>query len=132
MSVLRTAGRINIGIGWMLVGMGCLGAVGLVIVGILVDSLVFIFLFGPLVLFAGAPKSLEWHEVHRILLPPPGSPRRLAALAQLRDGRVVEIMALWDSKTNPVALLDELVDHRRAQKILIDGRRAYLARTAGN
>ena len=53
--------------------------------------------------FAGAEQSLRWQEIHQLLPPPPAS-RRVVAIAQLRDGRQVEVRALWESPISPAVL----------------------------
>ena len=75
--------------------------------------------------FAGAEQSLRWQEIHQLLPPPPAS-RRVVAIAQLRDGRQVEVRALWESPTSPAVLLGPS-DHSRAQNALLGAHRAWLA-----
>ncbi|WP_243733760.1 hypothetical protein [Brachybacterium sp. AG952] len=75
--------------------------------------------------FVGAEQSLRWQEIHQLLLPPPAS-RRVVAIAQLRDGRQVEVRALWESPTSPAVLLGSS-DHSRAQNALLGAHRAWLA-----
>ncbi len=75
--------------------------------------------------FVGAEQSLRWQEIHQLLPPPPTS-RRVVAIAQLRDGRQVEVRALWESPTSPAVLLGR-PDHSRAQNALLGAHRAWLA-----
>lgn len=73
----------------------------------------------------GAEQTLRWEQVHRLLPPPPAN-RRTVTIAQLRDGRQIEVRALWESPTSPAVLLGP-PDHRRAQDALLDAHRAWLA-----
>ncbi|MGO1770112.1 MAG: hypothetical protein ACTHZX_09170 [Microbacterium sp.] len=153
---IRREGKVSIGIGWMLIGMGIAAAIAVVILGFVVSPNLFLFLFAPVLLFLGGginlwmgsrarleitqdgfiwcgfvgrARSLAWRDVRQILLPPPGSRPRLAAVALLHNGQHVEIEALWLSPTSPARFLST-PDHRETQRELIDGHRAYLARTA--
>lgn len=76
--------------------------------------------------FFGPEQSLAWHQVQQIFPPPPGS-RRVAALAQLRDGSVRQIDAVWQSPTSPVTLLGDGGD-REALHALIAGHQDWLSR----
>lgn len=156
MRTIRTTGRVSLGIGWMLIGMGAAALVAVIILGFVLEPWLFSFLFAPVLLFLGGgvnlwigrrarlevgsdgflwcgffgrPRSLSWRDVRQILLPPQGAPRRLAAVAQLYDGQYVEVDALWQSPTSPAALTGG-VDHRQAQQLLIEGHRAYLVHGA--
>lgn len=153
-AIIRSEGRVSKFVGWMLTCMGVLAFVAVIILSVLVEGWMIVFLFAPVLLFLGAginfwmgararleitpdhfvwcgfvgrSRMISWHDVDRILVPAPGSRPRLAAVARLRDGRFVEIEALWQSPTNPVNYLSA-PDHRRAQQALIDGHRAYLSR----
>lgn len=75
--------------------------------------------------FLGSERSLRWEQVHRILPPPPGAPR-VAALAQLRDGSVQEVRAVWESGTSPSVLAGGS-DHAPARAALITAHQAWLA-----
>ena len=75
--------------------------------------------------FVGAEQSLRWEQVHQLLPPPPAS-RRTVTIAQLRDGRQVEVRALWESATSPAAMLGPQ-DHSRAQNALLGAQRAWLS-----
>jgi hypothetical protein len=75
--------------------------------------------------FVGAEQTLRWEQVHQLLPPPPAS-RRTVTIAQLRDGRQVEVQALWEPPTSPAAVLGPQ-DHSRAQNALLDAHRAWLA-----
>lgn len=75
--------------------------------------------------FVGAEHSLRWEELDR-LLPPGESSSRVVAVAQLRDGRQLEVEALWNSATAPAALFDAQ-DHSRARNALLGAHRAWLA-----
>lgn len=153
--IVRSQGKVSIVVGWGLIAMGVLALACFVVLAIVLrDSMYLIFLFAPVLLFAGgwlnlwmgrrarleiqpdqfiwcgffgAPKSLPWQAVRQIYVPPLGSRRRLAALAQLNDGAVVEIEALWESPTSPGNLLSG-PQHEVAQHALIEGHKAYLAR----
>lgn len=152
--VIRGNGRASIFVGWILIALGAAAVVVFVILSFTIAPWVLVFLFGPLMLFAGgginlwmgsrsrleirpdrfvwagslgATHEIAWHDVWQILLPPPGSRPRLAAIAQLRDGRCVDVEALWVSPTSPTLALGGAPDHSRAQQALIDGHRAYLA-----
>lgn len=155
-TIIRAHGRISIGIAWMLTCMGVLAIIAVIVLSLLIESWMIVFLFGPVLLFIGAgvnfwmgtrarlkitpehfiwagfvgrPRTIDWQDVDRILVPAPGSRRRLAAVARLRDGRFVEIDALWQSPTTPSTHLSA-PDHSRAQRALIDGHLAYLARVS--
>lgn len=152
-TVIRAHGQVSKFIGWMLACMGILAFAAVIILSLLVEGWMIVFLFAPVLLFIGAginfwmgararleitperflwcgfvgrPRSIAWRDLNRILVPPPGSRPRLAAIARLRDGRYVEIDALWKSPTSPTAHLSA-PDHRRAQQALIDGHRAFLS-----
>lgn len=151
--VLRGTGRVSIVVGWLLIVLGVVALVAVVVLGLVLEPWIFSFLFAPALLFAGGglnlwmgrrarleirpdgvvwcgfvggARFLPWSQVHQILLPPPGARRRLAAVALLNDGRYVDIDALWLSPTSPATLLGT-PDHREAQRLLIDGHRAFLA-----
>ncbi|WP_152348207.1 hypothetical protein [Brevibacterium sp. CFH 10365] len=153
--VIRCEGNISTFIGWMLVVMAVLAFATVIVLAILAEPMLLIFLFGPVILligawvnfhmgsrarleitpeefiwcgFTGRPHRIAWRDLDRILIPVPGSRPRLAAAARLRTGAVVEIEALWLSPTNPANLLSA-PDHSQAQRALIDGHQAYLART---
>lgn len=152
--IIRREGNISTFIAWMLACMGVLAIIVVVILAIFADPMLLVFLFGPVLLFIGAwvnyhlgsrarleitperfiwcgftgrPRSIEWRHVNRILIPPHGVRPRLAAVARLRDGRHVEIDALWLSPTSPGNYLIR-PDHREAQHALIEGHKAFLAR----
>ena len=154
--VIRREGNISKFIGWMLVVMAMLAFITVIISAIFADPILLIFLFGPVILligawvnfhmgsrarleitpeefiwcgFSGRPRRIAWRDLDRILIPAPGSRYRLAAAARLRDGRIVEIDSLWLSPTNPANLLAP-PDHTEAQRALIDGHKAYLARVS--
>lgn len=151
-ALIRGHGKPAIVVGWILVCGGILASVGAVIVAITGETWFLFFLINCAMLIVGGwllihmgrksrleitpegfiwsgpfgrPQSMSWSQVHRILLPPPGSARRLAAVAWLWDGRYVEIWALWISPTWPTRVFG--ADHRRAQQMLIEGHKAYLA-----
>lgn len=152
--VIRREGNISKFIGWMLVVMAILAFITVIILAIFAEPFFLIFLFAPVIAligawvnfhlgararleitpeefiwcgFTGRPHRIAWRDLDRILLPAPGSSYRLAAAARLRDGRIVEIDSLWLSPTNPANLLSP-PDHTEAQRALIDGHKAYLAR----
>lgn len=153
--IVRRQGKVSVVVGWVLIAMGVLALACFMILAIAMrESMFLIFLFAPVLLsaggwlnlwmgrrarleiqpdqfiwcgFLGAAKSLPWQAVRQIHVPPPGSRRRLAALAQLHDGAVVEIEALWESPTSPGNLLAE-PQLGTAQRALIEGHQAYLAR----
>ncbi|MGJ5725596.1 DUF3784 domain-containing protein [Brevibacterium sp. H602] len=152
--VIRREGNISKFIGWMLVLMAILAFITVIILAIFAEPFFLIFLFAPVIAligawvnfhlgararleitpeefiwcgFTGRPHRIAWRDLDRILLPAPGSRYRLAAAARLRDGRIVEIDSLWLSPTNPANLLSP-PDHTEAQRALIDGHKAYLAR----
>lgn len=156
-TVIRREGRISFFVGWMLVVMAVLALVTFLILAFAIDSMFSIFLFAPVLLLAGAgvnfwmgsrarleitpeefiwcgfvgdARRIAWRDLDRILLPTPSSRPRLAAAARLKNGSVVEIDALWVSPTNPASLLSA-PDLSRARRALIDGHRAYLARSSG-
>lgn len=152
--VVRGSGRASLIVGWVLIAMIIPAIVVPVIVAMVTrQPMVLIFLIGSVALFAGGgvnlwigrrarleiqpdqfiwcgfygpPKSLPWHTVRQILLPPRGSRRRLAAIAALHDGTFVEIESLWESPMAPGNLLAG-PDHSQAQHALIEGHKAYLA-----
>lgn len=153
-TIIRTHGVVSLVVGWMLTGMGILAIATVIILSVFVEDWMIIFLFGPVLLFIGAAvnfwmgsrarleitpdrfiwcgfigraRSIAWHDVHRIVRPPPGSPPRLAAVAHLRDGSFVEVTALWKSPSWPTTYLSHQ-DHGRAQQALIDGHIAHLNR----
>lgn len=72
-----------------------------------------------------AAQALRWEQVHQLLPPPPGSPRTVV-IAQLRDGRQVEVRAIWESPTSPSSLLST-ADHSKAQNALLSAHQAWLA-----
>lgn len=74
----------------------------------------------------GAERRLAWERIDRITPAPAGAPPRLAALAQLTDGSVEEIRALWTSPTAPTSVLGGL-DHSEQVALMIRGHRAHLA-----
>lgn len=76
--------------------------------------------------FFGPARSLRWEQVHRIAPPPPAA-RRVAALAELRDGRVAEVRTVWESPTSPAVLLGAASDHRRELAALVSAHRDWLA-----
>lgn len=78
--------------------------------------------------FAGREHSLRWDQLHRIWAPPPGANPRLVALAQLRDGAVVEIRAIWASPTSPVALLGAS-NHEEEFQALVQAHQHWLTAT---
>lgn len=152
---IRREGDVSGVVGWGLIGMGAVALVAVVVLGIVVAPWLLSFLFAPALLFAGGalnlwmgrrarlevgdegfvwcgfvgkPRSLAWRDVRQILPPPPGARSRLAAVAWLNDGRYADVDALWLSPTSPATLFGR-IDHRAAQQLLIDGHRAYLART---
>lgn len=152
--VIRGSGRASILVGWVLIALGAAAVVVFVILSFTIAPWMLVFLFGPLMLFAGgginlwmgfrsrleirpdrfiwggsigSTRVIAWRDVREILLPPLGSRPRLAAIARLRDGRCVEIEALWMSRTSPALALGGAPDHSRAQQALIDGHRTYLA-----
>lgn len=155
--VIRSSGRVSTVTGWLLISVAAVATVVFLVLPIaLGETWLLTFLFAPVMLVAGgflnlwmgrrarleiqadrfiwcgfvsSPHSLEWHDVWQILMPPPNASRRLAAVAQLQDGRFVEVRALWQSPTSPFALLST-PDFSRAQRALVDGHRAYLARFA--
>lgn len=153
--VIRGTGRVSIVVGWALAAMGIVAILVFVVLAFVVAPWMLIFLFAPVLLFIGAginlwmgyrtrleilpdrfiwcgavgkENSLAWRDIRQILIPPPNSRPRLAAIAQLHDGRYVEIEALWLSRTSPISLAGA-PDHSRARQLLIDGHRAHLART---
>ena len=153
-TVIRREGNISKFVGWMLVVMAILAFITLIVIAVVGDPVALIFLFGPVILligawvnfhmgararleitpeefiwcgFTGRPRRIAWRDLDRILLPAPGSRYRLAAAARLRNGRIVEVDSLWLSPTNPANVLTP-PDHSEAQRALIDGHKAYLAR----
>lgn len=68
-----------------------------------------------------AAHSLRWEQVHQ-LLPPPAGSSRTVVIAQLHDGRQVEVRALWES---PTSWLLGPVDHSRAQSALLSAHQAW-------
>ncbi|MCU4297750.1 hypothetical protein D3I60_11790 [Brevibacterium permense] len=152
--VIRREGNISTFIGWMLVVMAILAFITVILLAIFAEPAFLIFLFAPVLAligawvnfhldtrarleitpeefiwcgFTGRPHRIAWRDLDRILLPAPGSRYRLAAAVRLRDGRIVEIDSLWLSPTNPANVLSP-PDHTEAQRALIDGHKAYLAR----
>lgn len=73
----------------------------------------------------GAEQSVSWHELEQLLPPPPGT-RRGVAIAQLRDGRRIDVRATWESPTSPAVLLG-VGNQGRAQQALLAGHRSWLA-----
>ncbi|WP_394215535.1 hypothetical protein [Brachybacterium vulturis] len=68
-------------------------------------------------------QSLRWEQVHQLRPPPSGSPRTVV-IAQLHDGRRVEVRAIWDSPTSSLLIP---VDHSRAQNALLSAHQEWLA-----
>lgn len=154
-NVIRREGNISKFVGWMLVVMAVLAFITVIALAVFVDPMLLIFLFGPVILligawvnfhmgsrarleitpeefiwcgFTGSARHIAWRDLDRILIPAPGSRPRLAAAARLRDGRIIEIEALWLSPTNPANLLNA-PDHSEAQRALIQGHQAFLSRS---
>lgn len=153
-ATIRAHGRVSLFVGWMLAGMGILFLATVIVLSVVIDGKMLLFVFAPVLLFIGAgvnfwlgyrarleltpdqflwcgavgrARSIAWRDVHRILVPPPGSRPRLAAIARLRDGSFTEITALWKSPTWPATYRGQ-PDHSRAQQTLIAGHIAYLNR----
>jgi len=152
--IVRGSGRISLIVGWVTIALMIPAIVVPVIVAMVTrQPMVLIFLISSIPLFIGGgvnlwigkrtrleiqpdqfiwcgfygpPKSLPWHTVRQILLPPRGSHRRLAAIAALHDGTFVEIESLWESPMAPRNLLVGH-DHSQAQHALIEGHKAFLA-----
>ncbi|UVI34887.1 hypothetical protein [Brevibacterium spongiae] len=155
-TVIRREGNISKFIGWMLVVMAGLVFITLIVIAIVGDPVALFFLFGPVILligawvnfhmgsrarleitpdefvwcgFTGRARRIAWRDLDRILIPASGLRPRLAAAARLRDGRIIEVEALWISPTNPANILSP-PDHTEAQRALIDGHKAYLANSS--
>ncbi|WP_166823582.1 hypothetical protein [Brevibacterium limosum] len=153
--VIKGDGKASIVVGWMLTVMALLALVTVIVLTFVIETWFLVFLFGPVVLllgawvnfhmgsrarleitpeefiwcgFMGRPHRIAWRDLDRVLIPAPGSRPRLPAAARLTTGAVVEIEALWLSPTSLANLLSS-ADHSQAQRALIDGHQAYLART---
>ncbi len=153
-TTIRSAtARVNLVVGPMVVLIGIAAGIAAIILSIVMETAWFLMLLMPALLgiggglfilwttrrarleidadgftwcgFIGAAQSLRWEEVHRLLPPPTGSPRTVV-IAQLHDGRRVEVRTLWNSPTTPAALFS-VQDHRRAQNALLGAHRAWLA-----
>lgn len=153
--VIRRSGKVSIFIGWMLSVMGVLAIATIVILAIVLELPWMLYLlFAILILvvgaavnfwigyrarlevtpevvrwcgFVGRAHELPWRNVRMIHMPAPGSPGRLAAVAELLDGRIVEIFALWTSPTSP-ARLSGPPDLSRERQVLVQAHQAFLAR----
>lgn len=154
--VIRQQGRVSIFIGWMLIVMGILANIVFVVLAIALANALFLvfmpitamlFIGGAINLrmgrrarleiqpdqfiwcgFTGAEKSLQWNMVRQIHVPPQGSRRETAAVAELYDGNLIEIQALWKSPTTPSSYLGAPPQYNEEQHALIEGHKAYLAR----
>lgn len=151
--IIRSPGaKVNFVVGPMVLVIGVGAAVTAVVLSVVLDAPGFLALFIPAALaFAGgalilwmarrarleiteagftwcgffaAEQSLHWSQVYQILPPPPGA-SRVAAVARLRDGSMVEVRAVWASPTSPVALLGGS-DHSAECGALITAHKQWL------
>lgn len=152
---LRSASaRINVVVGPFVALMGVAAAITGVVLSLVMESLWPLVLFVPALIgigaglfllraalrsglridgdgftwqgFTGPAHSLRWDQLHR-LVPPPGRAPRTVAVAQLRDGSQVEVIALWESPTSPMAVAG-FSDQTAARDSLIEAHRCWLAR----
>ena len=151
--IMRSPGaKVNFVVGPMVLVIGVGAAVTAVVLTVVVDTAGFLALLIPAVLalaggtfilwmarrarleitedgftwcgFLAAEQSLAWAQVHQILPPPPGA-SRVAAVARLRDGSLVDVRALWTSPTSPAALLGG-ADHSAERDALITAHKQWL------
>lgn len=151
-TIRSAASRVNVVVGPMVLLIGIGAAVTAVILSIVMQTAWFLMLFLPALLaiggglfilwmarrarleidsvgftwcgLLGSAHSVRWDELHQLLPPPPGRPRTVV-IAQLRDGRQVEVQAIWEPPTFPAALLTA-ADHSRAQNALLGAHQGWL------
>jgi hypothetical protein len=152
-TIIRREGKISTGVGWMLTVMAVLAFITVIVLTFVIDTWLLYLLFAPVILligagvnfwmgararleitpeefiwcgFVGSARRIAWRDLDRILIPAPGSRRRLAAAARLKDGSIVEIDAKWISPTSPANLLS-VPNHSEAQRALVNGHKAFLS-----
>ncbi|MFT0137965.1 hypothetical protein ACEK07_12470 [Alcanivoracaceae bacterium MT1] len=150
-TIRSKASRVNIGVGWMLVGMAAAAFVAAVVLTLVLEPWMSWLLFAPLLLLAGAAvnfwmgrrsrlevrpeklvwcgpvgrrRELAWRDVQQVFLPAAGESPRLVTVMLLRDGSRVDVEALWEPRTSPLTFA-VAPDHRRAQQLIFDGFRQY-------
>lgn len=75
--------------------------------------------------FLGKPHSMQWAQLQQIM--PPRTPgARAVALLVLRDGKQVDMEALWESQTSPGTLMGGR-DRTSVRNQLIQGHQQWLA-----
>lgn len=151
---IRSAGaQVNLVVGPMVILIGVAAVLAAIVLSLMLETAWFLMLLIPAALaiggglfilrgarrsrlhidehgftwcgFVGAEQALRWEQVHQLLPPPPAS-RRTVTIAQLRDGRQVEVQALWESPTSPASMLGPQ-DHSRAKNALLGAHRAWLS-----
>lgn len=153
-TIRSAASRINVVVGPLAALMGVAAAITAVVLSIVLESMWFLVLFLPALMgigaglfilrgslrsalridedgftwqgFTGPAHSLRWDQLHQ-LVPPPGRAPRTGAIAQLRDGSQVEVIALRKSPTTPIAVAG-LSDQTAIRNTLIEAHRNWLAR----
>ena len=152
-TIRSVAAKVNYAVGPFVILIGIAAGITAIILTWVLESAGFLMLFLPSLLAIGAgvfilwavqrsglridgqgfswcgafkaAQSLRWEQVHQLLPPPPGSPRTVV-IAQLHEGRQVEVRAIWESPTSPAALLTP-ADHSRAQNALLNAHQEWLA-----
>ncbi|MBM7499837.1 hypothetical protein JOD52_000677 [Brachybacterium muris] len=152
-TIRSASARINVVVGPLVALMGVAVAIAAVALSIVLESMWPLLLFIPALMgigaglfllraalrsglridgdgftwqgFTGPAHSLRWDQLHR-LVPPPGRAPRTVAIAQLRDGSQVEVIALWESPTSPMAVAG-LSDQTATRKTLVEAHRYWLA-----
>ncbi|MGO1284887.1 MAG: hypothetical protein ACTHWF_00435 [Brachybacterium sp.] len=150
-TIRSVAAKVNYAVGPFVILIGIAAGITAIILTWVLESAGFLMLFLPSLLAIGAgvfilwavqssglridaqgfswcgalkaPQSLRWEQVHQLLPPPPGSPRTVV-IAQLRDGRQVEVRAVWES---PTSSLLTPIDHSKAQNALLGAHQNWLA-----
>lgn len=153
LTIRSVAARVNYVVGPFVILIGIGAGITAIVLTWVLESAAFLMLFLPALLAIGAgafilwavqrsglridaegfswcgalkpAQSLRWEQIHQLLPPPPASPRTVV-VAQLRDGRQVEVRAIWESPTSPASLLSP-ADHSKAQNALLSAHRAWLA-----
>lgn len=151
-TIRSVAATVNYAVGPFVILIGIAAGIAAVVLTWVLESAGFLLLFFPSLLAVGAgafilwavhrsglrideqgfswcgafkaAQSLRWEQVHQLLPPPPGSPRTVV-IAQLRDGRQVEVRAVWESPTSPSSLLSA-ADHSTAQNALLSAHQEWL------